>query len=635
MIDDRSVLADVLDAMPDSLAVYELDGRVVYANPATERTFGRTLAELAGHRLFELFPDAVGNPFHAAFLRVAAGGPEESFDHYYPPFGRWFANRIRRVGDRIHVQARDATEDIRRRRRLEALERVSEVLASADDLEPDVATDAIAAGLAHLLDADCSIALLTDDATALELAATTHRLVRGEEIRWPADDGMPGEALRTHQTVLAEPAALAAMRDRLPPSIRSLVDREPPGSLLVAPLLDAEGPIGVVIATRGIDARPLTAEDRALVGEITGMVGLHLALARRRSEATSLRHRLSALTDSNPALVSFVGVDTRYQYVNATYERWFGLPRQAMIGQTMEALVGPEAWTTIEGHLRQALGGVGARFRAFLTYPSGGRHVDVQYLPVHGADGSVDGVAVLVFDISAEVALAEAERHRRAEERRATQRLESLLAVTGRLAGAADADEIARVVVDEGVDALDATLAGLWLVSSDRTRLELVRERGFAPSDTAAFRSVGLTGVDSPLFDCVSTGRPVWIESRGGYATRYPRLEALHRPDPPTPLAFAVLPLVIEGVSVGCVNFTVHDEQRLTPDERTYLEVLASHAAEAVRRARLYAEVRDASEAREALIGASPAAIVVLDEGGVVRTWNPAAERIFARPAWA
>ena len=610
--------------MAESVGLYEADSTIRYVNRATEVMTGRRADEMIGRRLWDLYPEAVGGVFHAAFLRVAAGGAAEVCEQYFAPLDRWFGDRIERVGERVLVVARDITDDVRRRRRLEALARISEVL-TADDAAVATVLGSVAAVVAETIDADCTLALLSADPAWLEVAARSARdpealaLTRGVT-RFPADEGNPGEALRTRTTLLADPGVVArraaAVAD---PGLRAVVARYQPVSVLVAPLVAGDEPLGVVIATRRAGARPLTTDDRALVAEIAPSLGLYVAHARRRAETTTLRGRLAAVSDSNPALISFIDREERYGYVNAAYERWFDRPRSAFLGRRLEEVMGPDAYRVAAPRMREALGGRAVHYRAVVPYPSGARHVDAHYIPVRDGAGEIDGVAAIVLDVTAEARLAE-------HERRSTRRLESLLAVTAELAAADSPDAIARVAVDQGVAAIGADLGGLWRV--DEGALVLQRQRGFSAAQVEAFARVPLAP-STPLTDCITTARPVWVESRADYVARYPAFEPAHRPAPVPPIAFAILPLVIEGQVAGCFNLTFHDERRLTHDERTYLEVLASHTAEALRRARLYAALRDASETREAMIQASPAAIMLLDGDGVVRSWNPAAERVF------
>ena len=78
-----------------------------------KKTFGVSLADVLGKRLWDLFPDAIGNRFHQAFQRVSAGGGAEFFDHFYEPFEKWFHNRVELVDDLVHVVAGDVTDDVR------------------------------------------------------------------------------------------------------------------------------------------------------------------------------------------------------------------------------------------------------------------------------------------------------------------------------------------------------------------------------------------------------------------------------------------------------------------------------------------------------------------------------------------
>jgi len=340
-------------------------------------------------------------------------------------------------------------------------------------------------------------------------------------------------------------------------------------------------------------------------------------------DSAELRQRLAALADALPGLVAFIDAGGIYRDVNSAYERWFGHPREHYVDHHVRDALGADVYRQIEPQLTAALAGQEVRFRERVRYAAGAREVDVRYTPIRGERGTIVGVAVLVLDVSAEAQLADLERQRFEQQRRATARLQRLLAVATQLASASTSDEVARAIVETGVDALDATLGGMWLVSPDASELVMVRARGFG-DDQAAFARVALRG-DHPLAACVATRTAIWIRPRVDVGTH----AASDGPQLPASLAVGIAPIAIGDEVVGCLMFAFGDDHRVTTVDRTYLEVLASHAADAIRRARLYAELRDIGETREATIQASPAAITVLDRHGVVQTWNPAAERIF------
>lgn len=56
---------------------------------------------------------------------------------------------------------------------------------------------------------------------------------------------------------------------------------------------------------------------------------------RQRVEQTAeeREQQLRVITDATPALISYVDRDQRYRFVNREYERWFGQPREAVIGR--------------------------------------------------------------------------------------------------------------------------------------------------------------------------------------------------------------------------------------------------------------------------------------------------------------
>jgi PAS domain S-box-containing protein len=120
------------------------------------------------------------------------------------------------------------------------------------------------------------------------------------------------------------------------------------------------------------------------------------ALDLRRS-----REQLELLSDTLPALISYIGADRRYRTCNALYSKWFGLPREKIVGHTMEEVLGPAAWRVIAPHFARALEGEPSEFEADVDYRHGGkRWIHARYTPHRGDGGDVVGVACLVTDIT-------------------------------------------------------------------------------------------------------------------------------------------------------------------------------------------------------------------------------------------
>jgi len=125
--------------------------------------------------------------------------------------------------------------------------------------------------------------------------------------------------------------------------------------------------------------------------------------------------RLKLITDKVPFLISFVDRDYRYQFVNETYEKWFGVKKEEVIGKTGEELLGSDVFKEIKSFVEGALEGVPQFYETFLTFKSGDqRYVAASYIPYLNSSNEVEGFFVFVQDLTdrkkAEEEIAERER---------------------------------------------------------------------------------------------------------------------------------------------------------------------------------------------------------------------------------
>ena len=148
-----------------------------------------------------------------------------------------------------------------------------------------------------------------------------------------------------------------------------------------------------------------------------------LAIEQKQSEE-SLREsesQLNLIADAIPLLVSFVGSDRRYRFVNRAYTEWFGFSREEIIGRHLSEVLGPKAYKTILDKVETALAGTPCAFDARVSYRTGKRFISAKYIPeVDSSTGDIVGFHAFVEDISA---------RRKAERvlRRSTRELESLI----------------------------------------------------------------------------------------------------------------------------------------------------------------------------------------------------------------
>jgi len=119
--------------------------------------------------------------------------------------------------------------------------------------------------------------------------------------------------------------------------------------------------------------------------------------ARVRASETQLR----LITDSLPALVSYIGNDGTYKFVNRRYTDWFGVPQENILGRHMKDILGSAALEKLEPYIRKVLSGEQADFETWLNYKAAGeRYVHVAYVPDTGPDNKVRGYYALVSDFT-------------------------------------------------------------------------------------------------------------------------------------------------------------------------------------------------------------------------------------------
>ncbi|MFZ5481808.1 MAG: GAF domain-containing protein [Myxococcota bacterium] len=295
----------LLEALEDSVGVYELDSTCVYVNAATERIFGMSRTELVGRRLWDVFPSAVGNPFHRVFLRVAQTGVAESFDHHYTPWDLWFRNQIVRIGDLVHVYANDITQHLRAERRLQVLSAASHAFARTfelGDLYREIAR-CLAEGMG-----DACVVSIVEDGRLRDVAAhhgdpeVARRLAGRVGSDRPADGGLFGTVLAKGEPVLVRSAGPVA------DAVRAL---DPAGdefagahSVLAVPLHDAGRTIGVIALVRHRSPVPFADRDADLVRDVADRAGMAIQHRRLFAETDRSRRRASALAAASRAFAA-------------------------------------------------------------------------------------------------------------------------------------------------------------------------------------------------------------------------------------------------------------------------------------------------------------------------------------------
>ena len=169
---------------------------------------------------------------------------------------------------------------------------------------------------------------------------------------------------------------------------------------------------------------------------------------------------------------------------------------------------------------------------------------------------------------------------RRAEH--TAERIARLEAVSAALVEALTPAEVATVVVEQGVAALEAH-AGVIVRRADDATLEVIGAQGYPAAALDPWRRFPLAA-PIPLAEAVRTAAPIWIESRAALEAGYPAVAA----SPTSNQSFAALPLVVEGQVIGAFGLSFATARTFTADDRSYITALSQQCAQALERARSF-----------------------------------------------
>ena len=132
--------------------------------------------------------------------------------------------------------------------------------------------------------------------------------------------------------------------------------------------------------------------------------GIVRDISERKCAEQQLRdseERLRLMTDSLPVLISYVDAEHRYQFNNASYKDWFGIPKDSLRGRHVRDVIGTEAYESVRAHIEAALRGEATTFEGRLPYQGAGlRSVRIDYIPHRDDQGGVLGFFALVTDLT-------------------------------------------------------------------------------------------------------------------------------------------------------------------------------------------------------------------------------------------
>src|ERR1041385_4580244 len=105
--DERT--AAILESISDACVFLDRNFRYAYVNRKAGEIFGRDPRDLVGRHIWTEFPEGVGQSFDLAYQEAVRTQRPTRLEEYYPPWKRWFENRICPSPDGLAIFFQDVT----------------------------------------------------------------------------------------------------------------------------------------------------------------------------------------------------------------------------------------------------------------------------------------------------------------------------------------------------------------------------------------------------------------------------------------------------------------------------------------------------------------------------------------------
>lgn len=167
----------------------------------------------------------------------------------------------------------------------------------------------------------------------------------------------------------------------------------------------------------------------------------------------------------------------------------------------------------------------------------------------------------------------------------AKERLERLERIAMALGAAQTSEEVADVIITEGLASLGGNAGAVGLLTPNGAEIVTVRCQGYPP-DVVARYSRYPSGTSLPTSDAARSRAPIFIESRAERDRLYPHLAGNHIRGGRG--ATVALPLIVRGQVLGGMALSFPCDRSFRDADRAFMLTIAQLCAQALDRARSY-----------------------------------------------
>ncbi len=380
LLDSRQRYADIVESAIDAIITIDAYKRVLLFNSAAEKMFGCPADDAIGGTIERFIPERF-RAVHGKYIRGfdKAGVAHRKKNELVSIRG------IRADGEEFPIEASISKCEINGEKTFTVImrdvtERMSAELAMKERIRLQDQLTKVAATVPGVI---CSFRLRPDGTASMPYASPLFESLYGvspevvvEDFRPVFDRIHPYDLVHIHETIAESARTLQAWRDAF------RYNHPTKGEIWIEghsmPRCETDGSILW----------------HGYIQDITDRKLAELTLRDRENE-------LCLIMDATPALISYLDTEFRYLRVNATYEKWFGITADRILGRKAPEIIGKEAWRIVQPYFERALAGEQVNFDQQIPYGHGEpRWVQATYIPNTDTTGKIKGVVVHVVDVT-------------------------------------------------------------------------------------------------------------------------------------------------------------------------------------------------------------------------------------------
>ncbi|MCE1164630.1 MAG: PAS domain S-box protein [Bacteroidetes bacterium] len=108
--ESNSKLTSLIERITDAFVSLDKNWCYTYMNKKAGEIFGRNPAKMQGKNIWKEFPEGIGRSFQKAYIKAFKKQEFTQIEEYYPPYDKWFENRIYPTEDGLSIFFQDITE---------------------------------------------------------------------------------------------------------------------------------------------------------------------------------------------------------------------------------------------------------------------------------------------------------------------------------------------------------------------------------------------------------------------------------------------------------------------------------------------------------------------------------------------